>query len=112
MQASPARRALFAAAGRFTSAFTTLSGDLTLNTKREYSAAGLAALAYRTAATIAADKKSHLHHGKASGKGGSTQQGRWVRVAEYANSSWTIFDGECATLGVCATTLREKLQDR
>lgn len=104
VQASPHRRALFAAAGKFTSAFTTLSGDPMLETKRERS---LSPIAFRHAMS---GNTRHLHMQqprKGSGKNVAAASGRWVRVSEYNNGSLAIFDGECATFGVGATTLTE-----
>lgn len=59
--------------------------------------------------TVTEDKNAHLRPSKGAGKGRAAAAGRWVRVSEYQNRRW--FDGECATFGVCAATLREKLQE-
>lgn len=104
VQASPARRSLFAAAGKFCNAFVTLAGDLALSTKREYGAASLTVLAFLRDGD---DKNEHLNKG--GGKGSSSEPGRWIRVGEFSSDAWRLFEGECGRFGVEAAVLREKL---
>lgn len=104
VQASPARRTLFAAAGKFTTAFVTLSGDPALSTKREYGASSLTVLAFH-----GCDEDKNAHLGKGGGKGASSEAGCWVRVGEFSADAWRLFEGECGRFGVDTAVLREKL---
>lgn len=98
-QASPARRDLFADAGKFTSAFVARSGDVELQTRWEYEGGGLTVLALGHTVKDK-DKNSHVQG-----------QTRWIRVGDWVQTSreWRLYEPECVAFGVDPTSLRERM---
>lgn len=100
VQASPARRELFAKAGQCTPAVVELCGDAGMAAKREYSSQGVTVLAWKLplAKKNSSDKSRHL------------DEGRWIRVAEWGkNSGWKVYPAEYTIFGVDADSLRDRL---
>lgn len=83
-----------------------LCGDAGMQTKREYSAQGVAILAWKLPPT----KKNAAKENNAADKNGHLEQGKSARIAAWGKTAgWKVHAAECTIFGVDADSLRDHL---